>query len=66
MNIDNAIALVTGANRSIGVAFTRGTLRTTSARAVPEAQQDFSGYVIKAGENQQYSRRLFRCSIRLA
>ena len=45
MNINNAIALVTGANRSIGVALTRellargarkvyaGTLRTTSARS---------------------------------
>jgi NAD(P)-dependent dehydrogenase (short-subunit alcohol dehydrogenase family) len=63
MNIDNAIALVTGANRSIGVALTRGTLRTASARAVPEAPQDFSGFVINVGENQQYSSRLFRCSI---
>jgi len=56
MNMNNAIPLVTGADRSIGVAFTRGTLRTTSARSVPEARQDFSGFVINVGENQQYSK----------
>jgi hypothetical protein len=56
MTIDSAIALVTGADRSIGVAFTRGMLRTTSARAVPEARRDFSGIVINVGENQQYSK----------
>ena len=33
MNMNNAIALVTGADRNIGVAFTRGTLRTASARS---------------------------------
>jgi NAD(P)-dependent dehydrogenase (short-subunit alcohol dehydrogenase family) len=31
--------------------------------AVPETRQDFSGFVINVGENQQYSSRLFRCSI---
>ena len=31
--------------------------------AVPEARQDFSGFVVNVGENQEYSSRLFRCSI---
>jgi hypothetical protein len=42
---------VTGANRSIG------------GGPVPEARQDFSGFVIDVGDNQQYSSRLFRCFI---
>ena len=71
MKTDNAIALVTGANRGIGVAFTRELLarggrevyagaRDPSTVTQPgveairldvtkpeEAQQDFSGFVIK-------------------
>ena len=62
MKIDNAIALVTGANCSIGVAFTRELL----ARGAPKVHagaRDPSTVTQPLGENQQYSSRPFRCSI---
>ena len=62
MNINNAIALVTGANRSIGVAFTRELL----ARGAPKlyaGARDPSTVTQPLGENQQHSSCVFRCCI---
>ena len=75
MNINNAIALVTGANRSIGVAFTRELL-ARGARKVYAGARDPSTVTQPGVEairldvtERRRSRptpgesRLFRCSI---
>jgi NAD(P)-dependent dehydrogenase (short-subunit alcohol dehydrogenase family) len=62
MKTANAIALVTGANRGIGLAFTRELL-ARGARKVYAGARDPSTVTQPLGENQQYSSRLFRCSI---